>query len=286
MTRSAEALAALFRDACAIEIAALKPGNVHVHAPGHGMTSVDFLRSAQVAAEPLCRAGASLGARVLAAVTATRAAVGQNTNLGILLLCAPLAMAAQASAALRPALEHVLAEADAEDAAQVFRAIVLAAPGGLGDAPRHDVRGPVTVTLGEAMAAAAAHDTIARQYVTGFADIFDAGVPIYAAALTRGWSAAWAAVAAYLDFLAGIPDTHVRRKHGSDVAERVQAEAVSLQRRLAAASRPDDLAGDLLRWDADLKRRGLNPGTSADLTVATIFACALQDGLRCGAGNA
>ena len=73
---------------------------------------------------------------MLAAVTATRAAVGQNTNLGILLLCAPLAMAAQAGGALRPALERVLAQADIADAEQVFRAIVLAAPGGLGDARR------------------------------------------------------------------------------------------------------------------------------------------------------
>jgi triphosphoribosyl-dephospho-CoA synthase len=31
----------------------------------------------------------------------------------------------------------------------------------------------------------------------------------------------------------------------------------------------------LLGWDAALKSRGINPGTSADLTVATLFASAL-----------
>ncbi len=86
---------AAFREACAAELAALKPGNVHRHAAGHGMTMDDFVRSADAAARPLCRTGATLGERILDAVAATRAAVGQNTNLGIVLLCAPLAMAAE-----------------------------------------------------------------------------------------------------------------------------------------------------------------------------------------------
>ncbi len=278
--------AALFRDACAIELDALKPGNVHVHAPGHGMTSADFLRSAEAAAETLCRPGASLGARVLAAVTATRAAVGQNTNLGIVLLCAPLAMAAEAGGALRAALGEVLAQADIADADLVFRAIVHAAPGGLGEAPQHDVRGTATVALGTAMAAAAARDAIACEYVTGFADIFDAGIPAYAEALARGWPARWAAVAVYLAFLAAIPDSHVRRKHGPAAAARLQAEAVPWRRRLAAAAHPAELTPALLEWDAALKCRGLNPGTSADLTVASIFAHLLQGGLRWAGRNA
>jgi triphosphoribosyl-dephospho-CoA synthase len=31
----------------------------------------------------------------------------------------------------------------------------------------------------------------------------------------------------------------------------------------------------LLTWDGELKSRGINPGTSADLTVATVFASSL-----------
>ena len=50
---------------------------------------------AEVAAEPIARLGASVCARILGAIEATRAAVGQNTNLGIVLLCAPLARAAE-----------------------------------------------------------------------------------------------------------------------------------------------------------------------------------------------
>src|SRR5437868_852878 len=128
-----------FRSACAEELAAPKPGNVGLHAAGHRMTADDFLHSAAAAAPHVCAAGAPLGQRILGAVTATRAAVGQNTNLGIVLLCAPLAMAAEtAPADLRAALATVLDSSDLADADVVFRAIALAAPGGLGDAPRHD----------------------------------------------------------------------------------------------------------------------------------------------------
>src|ERR1700761_9456548 len=93
--RGAAAIAAAYVESCVEELAAAKPGNVHVHAAGHGMTVTDFTRSAAVSAPMLCRAGASLGERIRDAEAATRRAVGQNTNLGILLLCGPLAMAAE-----------------------------------------------------------------------------------------------------------------------------------------------------------------------------------------------
>jgi triphosphoribosyl-dephospho-CoA synthase len=283
---NASTIAALFRRACAIEIAALKPGNVHVHAPGHGMTAADFRLSARVAAAPLCRAGAPLGARVLGAVAATRAAVGQNTNLGILLLAAPLAMAAaRGRAPLRGTLAAVLAAADAADADAVFRAIVLAAPGGLGTAPAHDVRAPARAALPVAMAAAAGRDAIARQYVTGFADIFTIGVPAYARARAAGRDAAWAAVAAYLAFLAALPDSHVGRRHGAAAAASLRAAARPWPLRLAAAADPTALVPELLAWDAALKARGYNPGTSADLTVGAIFAYLLAGGLRAGGAD-
>lgn len=276
----ATTITAAFRFACETEIAALKPGNVHAYAPGHGMTHTDFLHSAEVAAPALCRAGAGLGERILQAVTETRAAVGQNTNLGILLLCAPLAMAAEAGGEFRASLRMVLAAADIADADAVFRAIVLASPGGLGEAPRHDVRRAATVTLHSAMTEAADRDSIAQQYVDEFSEIFGIGCPAYAAALARGWTSPWAAVAVHLAFLARIPDSHVRRKYGPATATALQQEAAPWHARLAAAGDPESLVPDLLAWDAHLKQRGLNPGTTADLTVASIFAHTLRGVLR------
>src|SRR5262249_31547453 len=94
VTLPAEAIAAAFTAACHDELDARKPANVHVFAAGHRMTASDFVRSAEAAAGPLARSSARVGARILDAVEATLAAVGTNTNLGIILLCAPLAAAA------------------------------------------------------------------------------------------------------------------------------------------------------------------------------------------------
>ena len=156
-------------------------------------------------------------------MTATRAAVGQNTNLGIILLAAPLVMAAeQPDPDLRTALRRVLDQATMADAEAVFRAIRHAAPGGLGQAPRHDVHAPPTVPLSVAMAEAAHRDSIARQWATGFADVFGPGLKVYRAAGARWPDPAWAALAAYLWFLVQLPDSHIARRHGAEAADRVR----------------------------------------------------------------
>ena len=107
-----------YLSACRTELRALKPGNVHDYAAGHGMTVADFEKSATASAPCLAQPGLHVGARILAAVRLTRAATGCNTNLGILLLAAPLAAAAfnAAPGGLRPALEDILAALDRGDA--------------------------------------------------------------------------------------------------------------------------------------------------------------------------
>ncbi len=275
---------AAFLAACAEELSAPKPGNVHVHAAGHGMSVADFARSAAVSAPLLCAPGAPLGRRIRDAAAATRDAVGQNTNLGILLLCGPLAMAAECRVAdLRQAVVRVIAASDLADAEDVFAAIRIARPGGLGTAARHDVNAPAAVRLGEAMAEAASRDSVARQWSHGFADVFGGGMDAYAEGRARwpslgGNHPAWAAVMAYLHFLAGFPDSHVQRKHGAAVAAGLQSESRRFAGEFSACTDPRTLLPGLLAWDAVLKADGINPGTSADLTVATAFAWHLQNG--------
>lgn len=89
-------IAEAYVSACHDELRALKPGNVHDFADGHRMAVAQFETSAAASAGPLTSPGASVGERILGAIEATRAAVGVNTNLGIVLLSAPLAMAAEA----------------------------------------------------------------------------------------------------------------------------------------------------------------------------------------------
>ncbi|TGD95333.1 triphosphoribosyl-dephospho-CoA synthase [Methylobacterium nonmethylotrophicum] len=273
-------IAEAYLAACRAELAAIKPGNVHVHAAGHRMSVADFEASAVASAPHLAAAGARVGARAEAAVAATRAATGQNTNLGIVLLCAPLAAAAERPGAPRAGLAAVLAGLDAGDAAGVYAAIRLAAPGGLGRAERHDVTavGPPPPLLA-AMAEAAGRDRIARAYVTGFEDLFATGLPALAAARDRGLSEPWTTTAVHLAFLTGFPDSHLVRKFGPAVAETVRAQAETAFRGLALG---EGARAALMAHDAALKAAGLNPGTSADLTVATLFLDALA---RCKAGT-
>lgn len=261
-----------FIAACRDEIEAPKPGNVHIYSDGHGMTVEDFLLSAEAAAAPLSRPNATVGERILSAVEATWSAVGKNTNLGIVLLCAPLAAAADKGGDLRAAIRDVLSNLTEADAEKAFAAILRASPAGLGRSEHHDVRGPVRATLLEAMREAAGRDRIAFQYAEAFIDIFDIGLKVVDAAWRADWPAPWPTVAVYLEFLASFPDSHIARKHGADLADLVRDEAVEVRRGFAASKNPADSLPSLSAFDRRLKACGLNPGTTADLTVATIFA--------------
>jgi len=266
-------IAAAFKAACLDELDAPKPGNVHAFADGHRMTAAQFEASAAAAAAPIAQAGTRVGARIEAAVAATFAAVGVNTNLGIILLCAPLAAAAERGAPdLRTAVAAVLDDLGIEDARHAFSAIVRAAPAGLGRTDQHDVFAPPTVTLREAMAAAADRDRIARQYVSGFADVFEVGETNLIRAAAAQSHPRWATLAVYIGFLAAFPDTHIVRKHGPETARDIQHAAAMFHQRLQSHASAENLLPELLAWDAELKRRDINPGTSADLTVATLFA--------------
>jgi triphosphoribosyl-dephospho-CoA synthase len=269
------ALRRAFVTACLAELAALKPGNVHVHADGHGMTVADFRRSAEAAAEPLCRIGSSVGRRIRDSVAASRAAVACNTNLGIILLAAPLVAAAEGCrTTLRQSLATVLDGLTVADAVDAYAAIAEANPGGIGNAPQQDVFSPPTVTLREAMALAADRDLVARQYATGFADVFAVGTTRFEAARRAGATEEWATILVFLDFLAGFPDSHIARKFGLDTVRGLQREAAEL--RLTLPADPATAFPVLLAFDRDLKSRGLNPGTSADLTVASLLAAEIE----------
>jgi triphosphoribosyl-dephospho-CoA synthase len=265
---------AAYREVCALELEALKPGNVHRHADGHGMTVADFLRSAQVSAGPLTEPGLGLGERIYRAVAATRAAVGCNTNLGILLLSAPLIQAMldePPTGTLRERLGRVLAAADRTDTEGLFQAIRLAAPGGLGRSDAHDVCAIPEARPLEVMSHAADRDRIALQYATGFADLFERAVPLLIGLERRWHSPIWATAGLYMDFLTRFPDTHVARKLGQESALEVCRLAAPVAESLRRANRPQQLRGELLALDRRLKESGVNPGTSADLTVACLL---------------
>jgi triphosphoribosyl-dephospho-CoA synthase len=281
-------LADAIRLACVLEIRALKPGNVGLHGEGHGMHAEHFIRSADAIALPITAPDRSVGERILAAIQATQQAVACNTNLGIVLLCAPLMQAAWLSKAatnlqhidLIENLKLVLHSLDRNDADLAYQAIVLANPGGLGKAERHDVHQRPSISLLQAMQEAAGRDAIAHQYATDYAQVFAIGVAALEQAAARGWSEPWAATACYLAWLRQVPDTHVTRKFGLAAAQQLQQEALVYGDALAQADDPQAMTARLMEWDGQLKQRGINPGTSADLTVASILARSLQEGIQ------
>jgi len=290
---------AAFLRACAWDVAVRKPGNVSRHSAGHRMQAQMFLDSAQACADPLCAPGATVGERIEAAVRATQATVGCNTNLGIVLLCAPSALAFEALlsaglpaalASLRRAWQAAMAKLTVADAAQAYRAIALAQPGGLGEAPEQDVRDAPSLTLRDAMGLAAHRDRIAAQYRDAGADLFDIGLatlarrsglalfdadpgtvaspsPVHATAVQH----------VYLAFLASAPDSHIVRKHGEALAHSVMKQAAPWLARVEQGEVLDDQPG-FVAWDETLKAQGINPGTSADLTVASLMLWGLHGG--------
>lgn len=277
-----------YRRACELELQALKPGNVHVHSDGHGMCVQDFRTSAFVSAGLLTSAGLGLGERIHAAIRATQDAVACNTNLGIVLLAAPLisAMAVKrADECLRDAVRRVLAKSTKNDAAWVYRAIREAAPAGLGEVQEHDINAQPLLALQPIMACAADRDRVARQLANGYADVFDVAVPRLRALQARWRDPRWAVTGLYMDLLGRWPDSHVGRKYGEQRAVWLRERVAGLATSLTASEQPELFRDPLMKLDADLKELGLNPGTTADLTVATVLVVGLEELLSNSSGS-
>jgi triphosphoribosyl-dephospho-CoA synthase len=262
------------------EVTAPKPGNVHRGADFEDMTYVDFLRSAVVVAPILERASIlGVGRTVLDAVQATRLWVGTNTNLGTLLLIAPLARVANA-ASHGNGIREVLSHLTADDTRHVYAAIRAAAAGGLGRVANADVfDDPPPISLADAMRLASDRDFVARQYCNNFSDVFRIAKWIEEG-IARAWSMEDAIVQAHIHQLAGEGDSLIARKCGPQIMEQARAMAD----RVLKSGFPGEDAyqralADFDFWlRADSHRR--NPGTTADLIAAALFVLLREGRLR------
>jgi len=270
--------------ACLLEVSAAKPGNVSPGQHFHDTRYEDFLASAAAVGPAFALAGeCPIGASVLAAVRATLYWTDANTNLGIVLLFAPLARAALVGAHDTPLRERVAAVLSATtvlDATDVYAAIRLAGPGGLGRAPEQDVSEPPTATLREVMSLARDRDRVAREYATDFATTFDIGVPTLERARRDGlhWDAA--TLETFLTLLASAPDSHIARKLGLPAASVICRAAQSAV--AAGGVRTEAGRAEIETLDRSLRdpANSGNPGTTADLTAATLFAALLGGAWR------
>ncbi|MBI3860767.1 MAG: triphosphoribosyl-dephospho-CoA synthase [Planctomycetia bacterium] len=265
------------RAACILEATARKAGNVHPLRSFSDLTYDDFVGSANVVAPILARTAESgVGLAVRDAVAATQKRVGRNTNLGIMLLLAPLA-AMPHGVRLVDGIEAVLAGLTRRDAELVYEAIRLANPGGLGRVSEQDIAEQPTQSLRDVMALAADRDLIARQYVENFSLVLDFGLPYLAR--TTDFAQHWepAIVGLQLEIMALHADSLIVRKCGREVAD----EASQRARAVLAAAQPGTRQAQesLIEFDLWLRADGnkRNPGTTADLIAASLFA-AFRDG--------
>ena len=265
--------------ACLWEATARKPGNVHRFRDFEDVHYLDFVASAAAIA-PVFDGVALPGQRpwgrgcvgrtVLAAIQQTRGVTQTNTNLGMVLLLVPLALADRAQG-LRAGVEQLLEQLGVDDAQSVYQAIRLAQPAGLGEVNEEDVRQEPVLNLREVMALAADRDLIARQYADGYGEVFDDGVPALQNGLAQTCALEGAIISCHLHLLAKHPDSLIARKCGSDLAEDASRRA----REVLHDGWPDTAAGrsacvDFDAWlRADGHRR--NPGTTADLVAASLF---------------
>jgi triphosphoribosyl-dephospho-CoA synthase len=269
--------------ACLYEATARKPGNVH---PGAGFdeatTYAAFVASAVVIGPILARAPVDgVGQTVLNAVNATRRVVETNTNLGTLLLLAPLAMVPTAQR-LADGIGDVLERLTEHDARLAYEAIRSSGAGGLGHTAKADVfsDAPISISLCQAMSLSADRDLVARQYTNGFADVLAGTAHWIEDGLSHQLPLERAIIHAHVRQLAAWPDSLIQRKSGAAVAEEASHRSVAV---LEAGS-PGDASyqqalAELDEWlRADGNRR--NPGTTADLVAAGLFVLLREGRLK------
>lgn len=264
--------------ACLLEIAAPKVGNVHRTADFADMTFCDLAASAVAIGAAMERAQTqSVGETILQAVQATQQVSNVNTNLGTILLLAPLAAIPQ-GVSCPQGISPVTANLNTRDTELAFAAIRQANPGGLGASNRYDVRAPCSLDLATTMAHAAGRDMVAYQYANDFTTIFKEVAERLAFLTKEGWSIFKSIIHVQIELMSRYPDSLIARKCGLTRAEESAHRAAAILAGGPAGSLQYIRSlQELDKWlRGDGNRR--NPGTTADLIAAGLFV-ALRDGL-------
>lgn len=259
--------------ACLLEVCASKPGNVHRGADFADMTLNDFVVSAELFGQAIdSRATDELGLLILNSVQLTQSLVDVNTNLGIILLICPLAIVANDGDLSSNAIRRFLKTTTPADAENIFSAIRMANPGGLGKTSEMDVAGEAPTNIFAAMQFSSDQDLVARQYTNNFQQVFDEIVPLLAAGQKQFESLNEAIIYAHVSMLARYGDSLILRKCGTDDCQKVRLMACQALEPLATNDREAYMAA-LAELDFWLRSDGnkRNPGTTADLISAGLF---------------
>ncbi|MEZ6141464.1 MAG: RimK family alpha-L-glutamate ligase [Zavarzinella sp.] len=257
--------------ACQWDVLCHKLGNVSIQRSFADLHAGHFLASAAACCGVLANAPRlTLGQTILQAIQATQSVAGTNTNLGIVLLLAPLAKATIYDD-WQWGLQQVLLRATVADTQAVFEAIRLANPGGMGESQEQDIREIPTLPLVEVMRFAEEKDLIARQYTTHFEELFSWAVPCLLRWVEKLGRLEPAIQQTQLELLAKYPDSLISRKYGLQTATQVSERGGQILQSGGINTIVGKTAWE--QFDSDLRQpdRRLNPGTTADLLVACLF---------------
>lgn len=288
-----------------------KPGNVHRNADFSDTRYEHFLASA-VAVAPYFRLAAERGVRFSKGeIPSSQIGIGQlirdstesmlkwqrggNTLLGAVILLMPIAVSAGATLfegnfslqKLRRKIKQVVTSTTAKDAVNIYEAIEIAQPGGLGEAPELDVNDPQSkrkilkegISLYEIFKIASAYDSICAEWVRNYPITFEIGYPFFKEQIEKTGDINLATVHTFLKILAEIPDTLVIRKAGKEKAQEISLEAKEILELGGLETESGKKA--LIEFDNRLRHNSnsLNPGTTADL-VSAVLAINILEGYR------
>ena len=295
-----------------LEVSTHKPGNVNFVVGFEGTRVEHFLASA-VAAAPSFEEAARRGIAVAKGkLSLEKVGVGQlirdciadidawqkggNTLIGTIILFVPMAVAAGMTPfkenkdydeldipKLRKNIKLVTEATTAQDALNVYESIGIAKPSGLNGAPDLDVRDAKSkerllkenVSLFQVFKIAAGYDDVCSEFVNNYPITFDMAFPyLMDLLLSKGMTTA--IVNTFLKILAEHPDTFIARKVGVENARRISLDAKNILKENGVAT-PEGKELTML-LDKKLRESGnnYNPGTTADITAATIALCTLS----------
>ena len=258
---------------CKKDIELIKPGNVNLLSSHKDTNAQDYLDSAILSSKELFNQNYSLGKRILESVNVTRSKVNVNTNLGIILLCAPVIQSYIDfnNLDLREGIKKTLSTTSIKDTHDLCAAINISSPGGLGNSDMYDTASYPNASIKQIMDYSQEYDRISYQYSHNFSDIFDFIIPKLEFLNQRYESLDISLSLLFIEILAKIPDSHISRKFGDKIAKKTSNNAHDLLKILDREHDPDYLAKALNNLDYEYKKKGINPGTTADLLVASLM---------------
>ena len=278
-------IAKIAQIASALEVSGYpKPGNVHRTRDYDDMEFEDFVISGIVIGDTIRKAttdvdieNPQLGKYILEAVSETDRWIKNNTNLGIVMMTTPIAVAAAISEKfenIRENIKLVMSKTSVDDACDLYDAINIADAGGMGDQDEYDVASDNAKnelrqngqTMYDVLKISAPWDMLAREMTSDMPAVFEIGYPTYHE-LKGEKTKNEACVLTFLTILSQVPDTLISRKYGSDEALKISM----MTRDLLKLKDSDEFQDRLKEFDDYLFNNKYNPGTTADLTAASII---------------